>query len=387
MATVEGGDLWPELGGPMCRTERALRLVRGRPGDVYRVVLVLVAVAWVPFILLALAEWVRSGSPDPLFRDGTVHVRLLVTLPLLVAAEWAVSGRCAADVARVLEDGFVVGAERDRARRLVQRAQRLRDSALAEALLLSFVALVAVGSLMGRIPSALGVVEASNRMTAAGVYHTLVSRPIVQFLMLRQIWRWLVWDGLLYAFSRLDLRLLATHPDRGCGLRFLARPSVNFGFFLAAISSMLSAHWAMRLAAGGVHLNAFLPELFTFVGAGVILAFAPLLVFVPKLIRAKRDAAHTYGRLALDYIDQFDRRWIHPGRDENVLGTSDIQSLADLGNSYRFVDETVPIPFHWKDVTAVALSMIVPILPLYLFEVPVDQLLKKVAGTVFSLPI
>ena len=51
-------------------------------------------------------------------------------------------------------------------------------------------------------------------------------------------------------------------------------------------------------------------------------------------------------------MPEFEEKWIHGGDGaEELLGSADIQSLADLGNSYAVVREMRFVPFGWKDVT------------------------------------
>jgi hypothetical protein len=51
---------------------------------------------------------------------------------------------------------------------------------------------------------------------------------------------------------------------------------------------------------------------------------------------------------------------------EGLLGTGDIQSLADLGNSYAVVREMRPVPFRLDDIGRLAAATAAPLLPLLL---------------------
>ena len=63
-----------------------------------------------------------------------------------------------------------------------------------------------------------------------------------------------------------------------------------------------------------------------------------------------------------------------------LLGTGDIQSLADLGNSYSVVGEMRVVPFGMRDVARLAIATAAPLAPLTLtifsFEELVTQLFK-----------
>ena len=47
------------------------------------------------------------------------------------------------------------------------------------------------------------------------------------------------------------------------------------------------------------------------------------------------------------YVDDFEQKWVldDAACSEELLGAADIQSLADLGNSYAFVRDMRPVPF------------------------------------------
>jgi len=79
-------------------------------------------------------------------------------------------------------------------------------------------------------------------------------------------------------------------------------------------------------------------------------------VFTPHLARARRQGLGDFGRLANRYVTEFDEKWMHGARlpDEPLLGSADIQSLADLGNSFSTVREMRLVPFGWQDVTRLA---------------------------------
>jgi hypothetical protein len=62
--------------------------------------------------------------------------------------------------------------------------------------------------------------------------------------------------------------------------------------------------------------------------------------------------AYQYGILASRYVDDFRRKWIqeHGAEDDALLGTSDIQSLADLGNAYDVASEMRLLPLNKQTV-------------------------------------
>jgi hypothetical protein len=60
------------------------------------------------------------------------------------------------------------------------------------------------------------------------------------------------------------------------------------------------------------------------------------------------------------------------------LGTADIQSLADLGNSYELIRKMRVVPIALSDFIAMAVPGLIPALPLAATVMPVGDLLKGI---------
>jgi hypothetical protein len=117
---------------------------------------------------------------------------------------------------------------------------------------------------------------------------------------------------------------------------------------------------------------------FTILGYLVFLVstiLVPLLIFAPSLLQGKREGLSRYGSFATTYVRDFDRKWIYGGATEELLGTGDIQSLADLGNSVSVVREMKIVPFGKDDVLRLVIAAGMPCLPLLLTVMPPDVLL------------
>ncbi len=80
----------------------------------------------------------------------------------------------------------------------------------------------------------------------------------------------------------------------------------------------------------------------------------------------------------------FGQKWLpRKANDEQLLGSADIQSLADLGNSYEFVRQMRAVPFATEDVISLLVASVVPMLPLLLTIMPLDQLVTEGIKIVF----
>jgi len=88
--------------------------------------------------------------------------------------------------------------------------------------------------------------------------------------------------------------------------------------------------------------------------------------------------------LAQRYVERFDQKWIRESdSSQELLGTGDIQSLADLGNSYQVVREMRAVPFALQDVTRLAVAAAAPLTPLLLTIFSFEELILRVVKTVF----
>jgi hypothetical protein len=108
-------------------------------------------------------------------------------------------------------------------------------------------------------------------------------------------------------------------------------------------------------------------------------------VFAPQLAHAKRKGLREYGTLAERYVREFDAKWLRGGApaDESLLGSGDIQSLADLGNSFQVVREMRIVPIKRDDLLRLVGATLAPIVPLALTMMSLEELLKKLFGVLF----
>ena len=117
----------------------------------------------------------------------------------------------------------------------------------------------------------------------------------------------------------------------------------------------------------------------------VFAVLGPLLVFGPRLAAAKRAGLREYGTLAQRYVREFDHKWLRGGApaDEPLIGSADIQSLADLGNSFEVVKDMRWVPFTLQTVLQLAVVTLLPVAPLMLTMFSLEELLERLLKVVF----
>ena len=165
-------------------------------------------------------------------------------------------------------------------------------------------------------------------------------------------------------------------------------------FALASISKTVTTTAMMRLVEQGkVDLNApvkrslpdFKVQMVGFVSFFVLATLIPLMVFAPRLAAAKRAGLGDAGRLGSRYARRFEEKWFRGGAssDEELLGSADIQSLADLGNSMAVVQEMRVVPFGWRDVTRLVVITAIPFLPLLFTIFSLEDFASYLIKTIF----
>jgi hypothetical protein len=175
---------------------------------------------------------------------------------------------------------------------------------------------------------------------------------------------------------------LASGPHAS-GPRWRLGISFQYGPLLHAAGcgagALLSGWIANRIFYLGAALLDFKIEIAIFVVAMQVLVLVPLLLFAPQLARAKRTGRREYGTLAEHYVQEFDTKWLRGAAPANepLVGSADIQSLADLSNSYQVVQTMRITPVTRDAVVSVAAMTLAPVAPLLLTMMSLEQLLKK----------
>ena len=220
--------------------------------------------------------------------------------------------------------------------------------------------------------------ESGIRLSMAGVWYLLVAVPLLQFMFYRWLWKLVIWTGFLLDMSRLNLRVSVSHPDQAGGLGFLGVAQIGFGSLAFGLSSVLSASAAFHIVYEGAQIEAFKIPFIAYLVFVNLIFLGPLLVFVPLLARTRRQGLREFSTLANRYDQSFIDKWIKGKTppDEPLLGTSDIQSLADLGNSYQYARQMKPIPFDMRTIIQMSVIAAAPMLPLLPLVMPIADILK-----------
>jgi hypothetical protein len=167
-------------------------------------------------------------------------------------------------------------------------------------------------------------------------------------------------------------------------LSFLGNSSYAFAPILFAQGALLAGLVADRVLYRGETLQSFRFQIGGFIVFFVVAVLAPLLMFVPRMARARRKGLADYGLLAQRYVESFDEKWVRePLPSAELLGTGDIQSLADLGNGYQVIREMRIVPFGLQDISRLAIATAAPLSPLLLTIFSFEELIIRIFKVVF----
>jgi hypothetical protein len=357
-------------------------MARDDRADAWRQSLAAIALAWAPIVAIAVLKKLVTGSWDRCVLEPAVHARLLVMVPLLLFGEqWlhALSVRC---VDRLSSSGLVADGHAA-IERVVTRGARLRDAWQPE-MLMALAALAEGQIMLWGIANPLLASRSAQGWTTgpsmARVWWAVVSLPIAQFLLFRSLWRWVVWFLVLLGFAGLDIRPLALHPDRRGGLAFLSEPVFGFALVVMALCSAAAGSWGGRMLFDHMPLAACALPLSYLALAAFVVALGPLGAFSGCLWRARFAALREYHMFAITYVQLFHRKWIDAAGTQGPLGSSDIQSMADLAHTLDIVRGMLVVPFGLQEFAAIVIAIGLPMVPLVTAAIPLHEVLRLLLG-------
>jgi hypothetical protein len=376
-------------GGPLQRCGARLGLVRG--SNVLGIGLALGIATWA---VLAGLAWYDGVTRDFYsLRVVGAHVRLLVMVPLLFACESMVAPRMASFIDSTLRERCVATGSRADLESLIGRVRRTADSWWLEALCLAAalaIAPLAVTPLVAQT-GALGLSTAADPVRAiapdshAALWWWQVCLPLTRFLLLRWLARLALWAWFLRRVAGLELNLLPHHPDEAGGLGGLETVHRYFAPAVVAFGALVAASFAEDIASGAIPFSSIYIVLLTLLAVVAALLIGPMLVFSPKLRAARIEGSRAYRNFAARYVREFDSKWLGTTvPTESLLGSPDIQSLADLANGAQTVRDMRTVPAGRGLLTMYAVALAAPFLPLLLIKYPLVELAAVLVKRLFG---
>jgi hypothetical protein len=342
--------------------------------------------AWLPLLAASIAQGLLS-SEGGFAQDVGIHARLLLAVPLAVAAERPITARLDRAVRYLTEAGLIHDDNRAACLDAIRHAERLRDSSLSE-LLLAIVALALsyvdlehqpLGVRTWMFPSG----PDGHQASVAGWICLAWSAPLGRLVILRWGYRFVIWAVLLSSLARARLRINPAHPDGRGGLLVLFDAHTSFGWLGMAVSiAAAGALWTEKARTGASVLDYRLEVLLFSLGAPLFFLL-PLFAFSWPIEQARRRFRAEYGSAASDFVARYASRWIHPeSRDALPLGTGETSAHTDLVTSFGRVESTYWVPFTPLQYLTLFLAVVAPMVVFTLQEIPLLDLLRRVKETI-----
>jgi hypothetical protein len=382
-STTDLHDFSIVVGGPVYDFFLRIGLVRFGLPNVLRRIIALIALTWLPLLFLSLKEGFAFGHQVrvPLLYDFSMYGRFLLGLPLLVLAEVVIDPAIRRSVREFVVGGLVQEDGKKEFNEVLKRVHRLRDATPPEIILL-VLAFFPVFLFQHEWEG--GAVTSwhttARGLTGAGWWYATFSTPILRFIMYRWAYRYAVWSILLWKIGRIKLHLMPTHPDHAGGVDFLSLGQRRFGILFCALGCAFAGRVANAMVFEGATLSDYKGLMLGFVVLCVLVGVMPLVLLAPTLSKVRRAGLLEYGKLANQYTQSFDRKWVHFQQppSEELLGSGDIQSLADLGNSYANIRDMDIAPITRKLVIQLAAQSGLPLVPVIIVGTPLPELVNAV---------
>ncbi|MCU0736389.1 MAG: hypothetical protein MUF20_12885 [Methylotetracoccus sp.] len=344
--------------------------------------------AWLPIAVWAMAtgHLLARGGGESLLQHFGVNVRCLVAIPLFIAAEGVSHRLTVSLMPYFVTSGLVSAADVPRFRTILRDLARLRDTVYPWVVILALV--VAVESVAMSVADTHELIWAGPPGDTAalgfgGWWYLYVARSIFLVLLLAWVWRVILLLILFLRISRLDLKIVPTHPDGAGGLRFIERFPRAFSPVLLGISSVMAAKWAHDVVYHGTDVQSLRVNMISLAVVLLVIFSAPYLMWIGRLLSAKKQALLDYGALVGDHGRLVRRRWIEKGAvdDEAILAAPELGPVADTVALYETVQKMSIVPLGKAAFLALAVPIAIPMLAVIAIQIPLKDILLTLLKT------
>ena len=373
--------------GPFPNFQRALGLFRPVGVNVGTRAIVCIAIGWFPLVVLVLLQ--SGGNSSFLysfFTDFAVHARSLLAAPLFIICELLCLQELEKIARHFVTAGLIEKNEQLRFKSYVESTRRLINSRVPEIVCIVAVYAIVI-AFVTYVPSEVypqwSLID--GRMSWAGTWSMFVSASLLLILLFAWLWRILLWGRFLFRTSRLNLRLIAAHPDGASGLRFLNSAIFAFMPFAFTLGIIVAGTIANRVVHGHASLDRIEMTLLGLVVFVLILVAGPLTVFVVNLHQQKVTGTFRYGMLAQNVGRDFEQKWLenYEKYGDDALQASDFSATTDLYGIASNVQSMSHFPFEVKALVALIVVTLLPFIPVALMAIPFKVILREVASLLF----
>lgn len=375
-------------GGLIYNATSILRKSSKHNNELTRTAFVLVLITWVGLYVSTLFEGNIKDTELTIsfFEDFLVHVRYLFVVPFLILIENVVDKAFIGYVQNA--DRLISNTDQERYNRLIKTLNSLTDSILPEIIILigTYAYIIFQWQDLSIFSSGRNYLVIDDKLNIAGWYFLLVCTPIFQLLVFRWLWRWAVWIYSIISISRFKLQTDPLHADKMAGLEFLNIVPLALSYILIAPSAIFAAHIGIDIIYKGANLLDFVMPIGAYVFLLPVILFAPLLLFIPHLMKTKIYGIQDFGNIIRSHNKSYREVWIEhtKSKNEQLLGTMDNSSLADINGSYGPVQGQQLFPINLRILFMSFVMNLLPYFPLIFTYYTPSQLFQDLLKSIIT---
>ncbi len=353
---------------------------------------IVLCITWFPLVLLTAVEGTLfQGTGLPFLKDIAIQGRILIGIPMLILIKPIVYSR----IPRVLQYiSEVLIAPEDKEQFFsgaLRKAKKYTDAAWSEIIMLLSITVFAISPaaemtnfISEHHPGSWYLAENNGKevLSMAGKYAQYISKPVFQFLLLRWLWRYLVWIALLFRISQMKLNLKPTHPDGSGGISIIFLAQRNFMLFFVVCGMVISTVMINLLNDKMVTFEAIRIEILGYIIFSIVLVLFPLIFFMRKLIKTKYEGQLELSKAATNLSNKYEEEWVRPMGNEKRIAeeTVDPSMQVDYSGVYILLQELRIIPVRLSDLMIMVVSLFIPFIPIFFIQFSVVELLQKLIG-------
>ena len=285
--------------------------------------------------------------------------------------------------------GLIPEEDKTKFQKALDDLSRRKDSFWSDAVLLALIILF-IGAYYFNISELFVEVRTSSWMaidngkefvfTLAGWWFQLVSTPLLQFILFRWFWRFMLWIAFMYRVSKTNLSMQVTHADLVGGLGVLRYGANAFMFLFIIFGTMVSVSIGQDISTGEHTLAEAKYFIVGYIVSSIVLSSLPVAFFSGQLVKAKRHGRQLYGLFGYRLSKAFKEKWqkhdIATTGDE-LLNSIDPSALADYNAVYDTVNKMRFIPISTRQFVLQAILLSLPFLPLIFIEISFTELITR----------
>jgi hypothetical protein len=353
---------------------------------------IVLCLTWLPLAILSAIEGkLYTGAGLPFIRDIAIHGRILLGIPMLILIKPIVYNRIPR-VLKYISDVLIEPEDRDRFfSGALRKAQKSTDALWSEIIILFSVIAFAISpaaeltSFIAEHQSSSWLIDKINGkdvFSMAGNFAQYVSKPVFQFLLVRWLWRYMVWIALLFRISNLKLNLKPTHPDGSGGTSIIFLAQRNFILFFVVCGMVISSVMINLFNDKMVTFEAIKVEIFGYIIFSIVLILFPLLFFTRKLIKTKYEGQLDLSEAGTNLSKRYEDEWVRPmGKEKRIAEeTVDPSMQVDYSGVYIFLQGLRILPVRLGDIMIMFISLFIPFIPIFFIQFSIVELLQKLMG-------